>query len=99
MKTRLIAVALVTMSAMVWMIAATLTVDIPTADVPRVSEAYGQLYQLGHNATMPEVAEQVKGWLMGQTKMYENLKYNRNYVEQPLAMQSPTPTPQPTPTP
>ena len=82
-------------------LAATLTVDIPSNDVPRVSEAYGYLYQLGHNASMPEVADATRRWITSQTKTYEQGKYSRNYVEVPLEMQPtpvPTATPQPSPT-
>jgi len=99
MKDRLIIVLLlIAVSAAV---AATLTVDIPTNDVPRVSEAYGQLYQLGHNASMPEVSYQTQLWIISQTKLYERSKFNNTYVEKPMDMQptpSPVPTPSPTPT-
>src|SRR5262245_6016809 len=77
---------------------ATLVVDIPANDVPRVSKAFGQLYQLGHDASMNEVAYQVRLWIIAQTKSAENVTYNRNYVETPMEMQ-PTPTPTPTATP
>lgn len=78
--------------------AATLTIDIPTNDVPRVSKSFGLLYQLGHDANMNEVAYYTRMWIINQTKLAENSQYNRNYVEQPLEMQ-PTPTPTPTGTP
>jgi hypothetical protein len=107
MKIRLSAVLLLTlvgMAAMMW--AATLTVDIPgspadpNSDVSRVSRAYGQLYQLGHNASMPEVALQTQLWIISQTKGAERQGYNNNFVETPMTMQpTPTPTPSTTPTP
>lgn len=96
MKTILSILTFVAMVVTLW--SAQLIVDIPANDVPRVSEAFGALYQLGHNANMNEVAFYTRMWIIDRTKMYENAKYSRNYVEVPLEMQ-PTPTPTPTATP
>jgi hypothetical protein len=81
--------------------AATLTIDIPTADVPRISEAFGALYGLGHNASMNEVAYITRTqFLITQTELYEKNKHNASYVQPPLVMEpTPTVTPTATPTP
>jgi hypothetical protein len=92
---KIILVLLTTISSAV---AATLTVDIPANDVPRVSKAFGQLYQLGHDANMNEVSFYTRMWIIDRTKQAEQATYSRNYVEQPMDMQ-PTPTPTPTGTP
>jgi hypothetical protein len=78
--------------------AATLTVDIPANDVPRVSEAFGVIYGLGHNASVQEVAFYTRLWIIESTKAYERGKYTRTFVELPLEMQ-PSPTPGTTATP
>lgn len=96
MKTKL-SITLFLITVMI-AVAATLIVDIPANDVPRVSKAFGQLYQLGHDANMNEVAYFTRLWIIDRTKQAENMTYNRNYVEVPLEMQ-PTPTPTPTGTP
>ena len=76
--------------------AATMTIEIPTADVPRVSEAYGSIYSLGHNANVNEVQEITRRWIMESTKDYERRKNQAVYTPPPLEMQ-PTPVPSPTP--
>jgi len=98
MKTKLTLILFLIATAIC--IAATLTVDIPANDVPRVSEAFGNIYQLGRNATINEVSFFTRQWIISQTKAYERQKYNVQYVEVPLDMQpTPTPTPTSTPTP
>jgi hypothetical protein len=95
MKTRIaILMVLVTFTVR----AADLVVVIPPNDVARVSEAYGALYGLGHNATMPEVSAITKQWIIGQTQLWERQKAAAAYSPPPLEMQ-PTPTPTPTATP
>ena len=88
--------------------AATITIDIPTNDIPRVSEAFGYIYQLGGPANVNQVTYYTRWWIIGQTTGYEAGKYNRQYVQPPLDMQptptptataTATPTPTPTPTP
>jgi hypothetical protein len=79
-------------------ISATLTVEIPTNDVPRVSEAYGSIYNLGHNASMQEVSKATQGWIIQSTQDYERRKNMALYTPTPMEMQ-PTPTPTPTPAP
>ena len=95
MKTKLI--ILLTLLVGSLLIAATFTVDIPTADVPRVSEAYGSIYSLGHPANVTEVQEITRRWIMESTKDYERRKNQATYSPPPLEMQ-PTPTPAPSPT-
>jgi hypothetical protein len=74
-------------------LAATLTVDIPSNDVPRVSEAYGSIYNLGHNASMQEVSAATQKWIIEQTRDYERRKNMVQYSPPPMEMQpSPTPT-------
>lgn len=87
--------------------AATLTVNIPTNDVPRVSEAYGNLpfvnvdgqtVILGRNATVQEVSEITRLWIIARTQDWEKQKARSTYSAPPLEMQ-PTPTPTSTATP
>ena len=82
------------------LIAATLTVDIPTNDVPRVSEAFGNLpfvnvdgqtIVLGRNATINEVSYITRLWVLQRTKDWEKQKARAAYSPTPLEMQ-PTPT-------
>lgn len=92
MKTRLSLIIILMIAT--FGLAATLTITIPANDVPRVSKAFGLLYQLGHDASINEVAFLTQQWIISQTKAGEQVVYNRNYVEIPLEMQ-PTPTPTP----
>jgi len=94
MKHIILGLLLITLSAG----AATLTVDIPNADVPRVSEAFGVLYTLGHPANTNEVSYYTRLWIIDQTKLYERNKSNAGYQQPPMAME-PTPTPTATVTP
>lgn len=99
----IIAVGLLTATML---IAATLTIDIPAADVPRVAEAYGSLLGLGRPATVQEVQLAVRRDIINITKDYERRKNTATFSPTPLEMQ-PTPTaspglsatPTPTPTP
>ena len=76
-------------------VAATLTIDIPANDVPRVQEAYGSILGLGRPATQAEVQDALKQYLIGSTKDYERRKNMVQFTPPPLEMQ-PTPTPTPT---
>src|SRR4029453_3290568 len=78
----------------VW--AATLTIDIPTADVPRVQEAYGSIYNLGRPATQTDIENAVRQWLRDSTQDYERRKNQSQFVPPPVTF---TPAPTPTPTP
>jgi len=71
--------------------AATLTIDIPANDVPRLSEAFGKVYNLGHNATVTEMQDIVRFQLISTTYGYEARKLSISVSPTPLAMQ-PTPT-------
>lgn len=73
-------------------LAATLTVEIPANDVPRVSEAFGSIYGLGHNANMQEVSAATQKWIIDSTKDYERRKNMVQYTPPPMEMQ-PSPTP------
>lgn len=74
------------------LLAATLTIDIPANDVPRVQEAFGSIYGLGHPATQAEVQALTKQWIVDSTKDYERRKAQVQYSPPPLEMQ-PTPAP------
>lgn len=75
-------------------IAATLTIEIPVADVTRVSEAFGSYLGLGRNANVQEVEAATRQWIINVTKDYERRKNQVTYSPPPLEMQpSPTPTP------
>ena len=74
------------------LIAATLTIEVPANDVPRVSEAFGSILNLGRNATVTEVQEATRRWLIDSTKDYERRKNTYTYSPTPMEMQ-PTPTP------
>jgi hypothetical protein len=78
--------------------AATLTVDIPTADVPRIQEAYGSIYGLGRPATQTDIENAVRQWLRDSTQDYERRKNMSQYTP-PSVSFTPAPTPTPTPTP
>jgi hypothetical protein len=75
--------------------AATLTIDIPAADVPRIQEAFGSIYGLGRPATQTDIENAVRGWLRSTTMDYERQK--NVYVPPPVTF-TPAPTPTPTPT-
>ena len=99
MKNIIIAILiLAAFATFVW--AATLTIDIPTADVPRVSEAFGSTCGLNHNANVNEVAECTRRWIMNTTQDYERRRNTATFSPTPLAMQpTPIPSPSATPTP
>lgn len=102
MKTKII-LTIITMALLIasaiLVIAATLTIDIPAADVPRVSEAFGSIYNLGHDANMNEVSAATRKWIIDSTKDYERRKNQAQYTPPPMEMQpSPTPSPVPSPT-
>ena len=94
MKTRFIGFLLLLLAAIL-AIAPSYVVTIPQNDLPRVTKAYGYLYQLGHDATISDMQYATSLWIVSQTKSAERQNYNNNYVEQPMEMQ---PSPSPTPT-
>ena len=73
--------------------AATLTIDIPTADVPRIQEAYGSIYNLGRPATQTDIENAVRQWLRDSTQDYERRKNMQQFTPPPASF-----TPAPTPT-
>jgi hypothetical protein len=76
--------------------AATLTVDIPAADVPRIQEAFGSIYNLGRPATQTDIENAVRAWLRDSTQDYERRKNMTAFTPPPVTF---TPAPTPTPTP
>jgi hypothetical protein len=76
--------------------AATLTIEVPTADVPRVQEAYGSIYGLGRPATQTDIENAVRQWLRDSTQDYERRKNMAEFTPPPVTF---TPAPTPTPTP
>jgi hypothetical protein len=74
--------------------AAVLTIDIPTADVPRIQEAYGSIYNLGRPATQTDIENAVRQWLRDSTQDYERRKNMQQFTPPPVSF-----TPAPTPTP
>lgn len=94
MKTLLISILILAVT-IIMVLAATLTIDIPANDVPRVSEAYGSILGLGRNATVNEVQAAEKQNIINQTKDYERRKNMVTYTPPPMEMQ---PTPSPTAT-
>jgi hypothetical protein len=74
--------------------AATMTIEVPDVDVPRILEAYGSIYSLGRNATAAEVQVMIQGWLKNSTQDYERRKNTYQYTPPPMSF-SPTPTPTP----
>jgi hypothetical protein len=72
-------------------LAATMTIDVPDAQVPRILEAYGSIYSLGRNATAAEVQVMIQGWLQSSTQDYERRKNMVQFTPPPVF--SPTPTP------
>ena len=75
--------------------AATLTVEIPTADIPRIQEAYGSIYNLGRPATQTDIENAVRGWIKDSTQDYERRKNQTQFAPPPVTF---TPAPTPTPT-
>lgn len=71
---------------------ATLTIDIPTADVPRIQEAYGSIYNLGRPATQTDIENAVRAWLRDSTQDYERRKNQQQYTPPPVTF-TPAPTP------
>jgi hypothetical protein len=67
-----------------------------TNDVPRVSEAFGSIGNLGHPANMNEVSAITRQWIIQSTQDYERRKNMALFTPTPMEMQ-PTPTPTPTP--
>jgi hypothetical protein len=92
MKTKLILFTLLWPTALALM-AATLTIEVPTNDVPRVTEAFGSILGLGRNANQAEVSAACSQWVISQTKDYERRKNMVQFTPPPLEMQTPTPTP------
>jgi hypothetical protein len=76
--------------------AATLTIDIPAADIPRIQEAYGSIYNLGRPATQVDIENAVRQWLRDSTQDYERRKNQAQFSPPPVTF---TPVPTPTPTP
>jgi hypothetical protein len=74
--------------------AATLTIDIPTADVPRIQEAFGSIYNLGRPATQTDIENAVRAWLRDSTQDYERRKNMVQFSPPPVTF-----TPAPTATP
>jgi hypothetical protein len=71
--------------------AATMTIEVPDADVPRILEAYGSIYNMGRNATASEVQYAIQGWLKNSTQDYERRKSQQQFTPPPMSF-SPTPT-------
>jgi hypothetical protein len=89
MKTKLIILACVT-SAIAY--AADMTITIPSADVPRVQEAFGSILNLGRPANLQEVQRATTEWLHQSTIDYERRKNMATFSPPPLEMK-PSPTP------
>jgi hypothetical protein len=75
---------------------ATLSIDIPSADVPRIQEAFGYIYELGRPATQTDIENAVRRWLKDSTQDYERRKNMTQFTPPPVTF---TPAPTPTPTP
>ena len=60
--------------------AATLTIDIPNVDVPRIQEAYGGIYNLGRPATQTDIENAVRQWLRDSTQDYERRKNMQQFT-------------------
>jgi hypothetical protein len=88
MKTKLILLILSTASAA---FAAIMTIEVPDADVPRILEAYGSIYNLKRNATPAEVQTMIQSWLQTSTLDYERRKNMVQFTPPPMNF-SPTPT-------
>jgi hypothetical protein len=89
MKTKLIILACAT-SAIAY--AADMTITIPTADLPRVQEAFGSILNLGRPANVAEVQRATTNWIHQSTTDYERRKNIATFSPPPLEMQ-PSPTP------
>ena len=74
--------------------AATLTIDIPAADIPRIQEAFGSIYNLGRPATQTDIENAVRMWIRDSTQDYERRKNQTQFAPPPVTF-----TPAPTPTP
>lgn len=95
MKTKLLIILSAALTlTYVW--AADMTITIPTADVPRVQEAFGQIYNLGRPANLSEVQRATTDWIHNTTIDYERRKDMALFSPPPLEMK-PSPTPTPTP--
>jgi predicted DCC family thiol-disulfide oxidoreductase YuxK len=75
--------------------AATLSIDIPTADVPRIQAAFGSIYNLGRPATQTDIENAVRAWLRDSTYDYERRNNMTQFTPPPVTF---TPAPTPTPT-
>lgn len=71
---------------------ADLTITIPTADVPRVQEAYGSILNLGRPATTVEMQNAITAWIHQSTTDYERRKNMVTYSPPPMQMAVPSPT-------
>jgi hypothetical protein len=67
----------------------TLTIIIPTADEPRMTEAFGSILGLGRPATAAEVTGAISVWLAGQTSDYEKRKNMAQFSPPPLELLPP----------
>jgi hypothetical protein len=94
MKTKTIIAIATLVPLTAW--AAVLTIDIPSADVPRIQEAYGSIYNLGRPATQVDIENAVRQWLRDSTQDYERRKAQSQFTPPPVTF---TPAPTPTPTP
>lgn len=73
---------------------ADMTITIPTADLPRVQEAFGSILNLGRPANVTEVQRATTDWIHQSTLDYERRKNTYTFSPPPMQMQpSPTPTP------
>ena len=71
-----------------------MVITIPSADVPRVQEAYGSILNLGRPANLLEVQRATTQWIHNSTLDYERRKDMAQFSPPPLEMEpSPTPTP------
>jgi hypothetical protein len=93
MKTRLLTLLAVLIAGSIQ--AATLSIDIPAADVPRIQEAFGSIYNLGRPATQTDIENAVRAWLRDSTQDYERRKNMITFTPPPVTF---TPAPTPTPT-
>jgi len=90
MKITLITFIMFTAAGIAW--AADMTITIPSADVPRVQEAFGSILGLGRPANLAEVQRATTDWIHNQTLDYERRKNMAQFSPPPLQM-APTPTP------
>jgi hypothetical protein len=92
MKTKTLIAIAIMLPLSAW--AATLTIEVPTEDIPRLTEAYGSILNFGRPATQPEIELAIKQWLVGSTKDFERRKNMAAYTPPPFSTE-PTPTPTP----